>query len=82
MKIYLVQLALALVLLFAPGVKAAAPEMTVYKTKTCGCCGKWADVMRKGGFHVHCSRSPLDGRLSTATWRSRETAIVPYCNRQ
>lgn len=27
--------------------------MTVYKTKTCGCCGKWVDYMRANGFTVN-----------------------------
>jgi hypothetical protein len=31
---------------------AAPPEMTVYKTPTCGCCGKWVEHMRANGFRV------------------------------
>lgn len=31
---------------------AAMPEMQVFKTKTCGCCAKWVDHMRAGGFKV------------------------------
>jgi hypothetical protein len=27
-------------------------EMTVYKTPTCGCCGKWIDHLRESGFTV------------------------------
>ena len=27
-------------------------EMIMYKTPTCGCCGKWADHMRQNGFRV------------------------------
>jgi len=31
--------------------KAAAPiPMTVYKTPTCGCCGKWVAYMERNGF--------------------------------
>ena len=26
--------------------------MTVYKTKTCGCCAKWVDHLRANGFAV------------------------------
>jgi hypothetical protein len=26
--------------------------MTVYKTPTCGCCGKWVEYMRAAGFDV------------------------------
>ena len=32
---------------------AAEPAMTVYKTKTCGCCGKWVEHMRTNGFTVN-----------------------------
>ena len=28
------------------------PVITVYKTPTCGCCGKWIDHMRSSGFDV------------------------------
>lgn len=31
---------------------ANGPEMTVYKTPTCGCCTKWVDHMRHHGFRV------------------------------
>jgi hypothetical protein len=27
-------------------------EMTVYRSPTCGCCGKWVDHMKKNGFAV------------------------------
>ena len=30
----------------------AEPEMQVYKTATCGCCGKWVDHLRANGFKV------------------------------
>ena len=31
---------------------AAPPEMTVYKSPSCGCCVKWVEYMRKAGFAV------------------------------
>lgn len=31
---------------------AAAPEMTVYATPTCGCCKAWVEHMRESGFSV------------------------------
>ena len=31
---------------------AAAPKVTVYKSPTCGCCGKWVAHMRNAGFDV------------------------------
>ena len=30
----------------------AGEAMTVYKSRTCGCCTKWVDHMRKHGFKV------------------------------
>jgi len=32
---------------------AAQPVVTVYKTPTCGCCGKWVEHMRSNGFQVN-----------------------------
>lgn len=30
----------------------ARPEVTVYKSPTCGCCSKWVDHLRSNGFTV------------------------------
>jgi hypothetical protein len=30
----------------------AEPEMTVYKSPTCGCCGKWITHMEENGFQI------------------------------
>jgi hypothetical protein len=30
----------------------AAPEVTVYKSPTCGCCTKWVEHMQRAGFTV------------------------------
>jgi hypothetical protein len=32
--------------------EAALPEMVVYQTPTCGCCGAWADHVKEAGFQV------------------------------
>lgn len=32
--------------------KAAAETVTVYRSRTCGCCGKWVQHMRDNGFDV------------------------------
>ena len=34
---------------------AAAPVIEVYKTPTCGCCGKWVEHLRAEGFEVRVS---------------------------
>jgi hypothetical protein len=31
---------------------AASPEVTVYKTSTCGCCNMWVEHLRSNGFKV------------------------------
>jgi len=31
---------------------AGRPEVTMYKSPTCACCGKWAEHMREAGFSV------------------------------
>ena len=31
---------------------SAAPTVTVYKSATCGCCGKWIAHLREAGFTV------------------------------
>jgi len=43
-----------LLALLAPLAWAAAPlpTVTVYKSPSCGCCGKWVDHMRANGFKV------------------------------
>jgi len=41
-----------LTLVLAAGLQAAEPEMTAFKTKTCGCCGKWVEHVRASGIKV------------------------------
>ena len=36
----------------APAAKPAAETVTVYRSRTCGCCGKWVQHMRDNGFEV------------------------------
>lgn len=47
-------LLLALSWAFAGGAIAAdpGPVVTVYKSPSCGCCGKWVDHLRANGFRV------------------------------
>lgn len=52
MNIKMIRREFVLALLLAAGVNAAAPVMTVFKTKTCGCCGKWVEHARANGFTV------------------------------
>ena len=41
---------LALLLLTSVQLQAAGPAVTVYKTRTCGCCSKWVDHLKAKGF--------------------------------
>jgi hypothetical protein len=45
---------------------AAKPSMVVYKTPTCGCCGKWVEHMRANGFDVK-----VNEVQSTAEYRKK-----------
>jgi hypothetical protein len=51
---------------FVTTVYAAGPQMTVYKTPTCGCCGKWVDHMKANGFDVKVMEVP-----NTAEYRQK-----------
>ena len=37
---------------FALALRAAGPEITVYKLSTCGCCGQWVEHLKKNDFQV------------------------------
>ena len=36
----------------APAKKEAAERITVYRSRTCGCCGKWVQHLKDNGFEV------------------------------
>ena len=44
--------------LVATKVTAAARFIEVYKSPTCGCCGNWAEHLRKDGFAVNVHAVP------------------------
>lgn len=54
MRATAIGLALAAGLGFAVALAAqeSKPVMTVYKSPTCGCCGKWIEHMKASGFEV------------------------------
>ena len=54
----------SLILLATFSVQAATPEVKVFKTSTCGCCGKWVEHLRANGFTVTVTDVP-----STAEYR-------------
>jgi hypothetical protein len=38
--------------------QSALPIVQVFKTPTCGCCGKWVEHLRAGGFSVETTDLP------------------------
>jgi hypothetical protein len=44
--------------LVATKVAAAVPVVEVYKSPTCGCCGKWVEHLRTSGFAVNVNDIP------------------------
>jgi hypothetical protein len=44
--------------------QAAAPQVNVYKTRTCGCCAKWVEHLKASGFSPQVTDVP-----STAEYR-------------
>lgn len=49
---------LGFALMLALGANPSAADITVYKTKTCGCCGKWVEHLRANGFKVTVNEVP------------------------
>jgi hypothetical protein len=45
-------IALLFVLAGAPALAGEAREITVYKSPSCGCCGKWVEHLEANGFRV------------------------------
>jgi len=71
----------ALALAPAFTVAGEAPTAVVYRTPTCGCCGKWVDHLRRGGFEVEVreveSTAGIRAELSVpAQLTSCHTAVV------
>jgi hypothetical protein len=48
-------------LLVALPLQSAAPQVTVFKTTTCGCCGKWVDHLKANGFAAIVKDVPSTG---------------------
>jgi hypothetical protein len=60
---------------------AGTPGLTVYKSPTCGCCGAWADHMRKAGFTTtiveHDDLAPVRARYGVpAALASCHTGVI------
>jgi hypothetical protein len=42
---------------------SAKPQVAVYKTPTCGCCGKWVEHMQAAGFAATTTNMPDPGPI-------------------
>jgi hypothetical protein len=56
----------AITLLATVPLGAVEPKMTVFKTRTCGCCAKWVEHLKGNGFDVTVQDVP-----STAEYRQK-----------
>jgi hypothetical protein len=62
--------------LFAPlAAHATLPEVEVYKTPTCGCCGDWIKHLRAEGFKVKVNDVP-----DTSPYRARFGVAARYAS--
>jgi hypothetical protein len=65
----------------APSTSAAKTAVTVYKTPTCGCCGKWVEHMQSQGFACTVTNQPDLSEVKTkhgvpANLQSCHTSLV------
>ncbi len=52
LRALLAGLGVALTSAAVPAAEPTPVEIEVYRTPTCGCCGKWVDHLREAGFRV------------------------------
>ena len=52
MKIQTIARIVSAGMLVLPLLSQTAPQMTVYKTRTCGCCSLWIEHLKGNGFNV------------------------------
>ena len=61
----------------APATQTAAEKLTVYRSRTCGCCGKWVQHMRDNGFEV---TEHIVERIENAPNRDRVPQKLQSCH--
>lgn len=79
--IVLAAVALGAYVQWGSGATADLPEVTVYKSPTCGCCAEWVTHLRDNGFPVNVEEEvnvqPVKQRLGVPrTLASCHTAVV------
>ena len=77
MRSITLSLAFALVASLAPSAQVATP-ITVYKTPTCGCCGKWVEHMKQNGFAPKVTDLPNLSTIKQTTGVPLEPAVLPH----
>ena len=64
--------------------RSTAPVAEVFKTPTCGCCGKWVEHLRANGFTVNVTDLPdlsqikADGKVPPQLQSCHTARIVGY----
>lgn len=71
----------ALIVSLGLQVQAAAQEIQVFKTPTCGCCGKWVEHLKANGFNPIVTEVPATAEYRTkygipAEMASCHTAVI------
>jgi len=61
----------------AAATQTAAEKLTVYRSRTCGCCGKWVQHMRDNGFEV---TEHIVERIENAPNRDRVPQKLQSCH--
>lgn len=68
----------------SPNGDGARPHLTVYKSPTCGCCGKWIEHVKAAGFTVTVEDTPDVSvvknrhRVPRALWSCHTTVVGAY----
>jgi len=57
-------------------VLAAGPSITVYKSPTCTCCGRWVSYLKKNGFNV----KVVEGDFSKEATRLKVPSEAQSCH--
>lgn len=66
-RLFLATVLSAAALAAAPGSAQSAPQVSVAKTPTCGCCTAWVEHMQEAGFEVETTDMTMTGLVARKT---------------
>lgn len=58
---------------------ANGPQVSIYKTPTCGCCAKWVDHLKHAGFQTTVTDMPQES-LNAVKTKHKVPAAVHSCH--